>query len=78
MNKPQIEPTLSAEEQELLDSYERDEWRSVNHLREAREQYQADASAALKADGLISIVLPAKDLRVIRQQAAETGYRTNR
>jgi predicted DNA binding CopG/RHH family protein len=73
MKKSQIEPGLSPEEQELLDSYDHDEWRSVNHLQEARQQYQAYASAALEADGIISIMLPAKDLRVVRQKAAEAG-----
>jgi predicted DNA binding CopG/RHH family protein len=73
MNKPQIGPTLSTDEQELLASYDRDEWRSINHLQEAREQYQTYASTALEADGIISIVLPAKDLGVVRQKAAEAG-----
>ncbi len=73
MKKLQIEPGLSLEEQDLLDSYDRDEWRSVNHLQEERQQYQAYASAALEADGIISIVLPAKDLGIIRQKAVEAG-----
>ncbi len=73
MKKPQIEPGLSLEEQDLLDSYDRDEWRSVSHLQEKRQQYQAYASAALEADGIISIVLPAQDLEVIRRKAAEAS-----
>jgi len=73
MKKLQTEPELSPDEQDLLDSFERDEWQSISHLQEKREQYQAYASAALEADGIVSIVLSARDLKAIRRKAAEAG-----
>ena len=73
MKRPQSEVELNPEERDLLDSYERDEWQPVGHLQEKRQRYQAYASAALEADGIVSIVLPAQDLKAIRQKAAKAG-----
>ena len=64
---------LEPEEQELLDSYERDEWQSVGKLHEQLRQYQAYAVAALEAVGLVSIALRQEDIKAIRQKAAEAG-----
>jgi predicted DNA binding CopG/RHH family protein len=64
---------LESEEQELLNSYERDEWRSVDKLQERLRQYQAFAIAALEAMGLVSIALPQEDLKAIREKAAAAG-----
>ncbi|MBI4787100.1 MAG: antitoxin [Chloroflexi bacterium] len=63
---------LDAEERELLSSYERGEWRSVESPKKI-EQYQTYATAALEAHGLISIALPKQDLRAIRRKATEAG-----
>lgn len=64
---------LEAEDQAILDSYERDEWRSIGALQEKSQQYQLYAIAALESIGLVSIVLPKEDLEAIRQKAAESG-----
>ncbi len=64
---------LDTEERELLDGYERGEWRSISALQEKLLQYQAYATAILEADGLVSIVLPKEDLTAIRRKAAEAG-----
>jgi predicted DNA binding CopG/RHH family protein len=64
---------LDAEERELLDSYERGEWQSIDILQEKLEQYQSYATTALEANGLVSIILPKEDLKAIRRKAAETG-----
>ncbi|MEK7396884.1 MAG: antitoxin [Candidatus Poribacteria bacterium] len=64
---------LDNEEQELLDSYERNEWKSTNSLQRKIQQYQTYATANLAAEGLISIVLSKEDLEVIQQKAAEAG-----
>ncbi len=50
---------LEAEERELLDSYEHGEWQSIGALQEQRQQYQSYATAALEAEGLVSIALRA-------------------
>lgn len=64
---------LDTEERELLDSYERGEWHSIGARQEKLQQYQAYATAALEAAGLISIILPKEDLKAIRRKAAEAG-----
>lgn len=70
MNKPF---PLEADEQELLDSYERDEWRSVGATADSLRQYQTYATSALEAAGIVSILLPQQDLIVLGQKAAEAG-----
>ena len=69
---------LEPEEQELLDSFERDEWRSVDKLQERLRQYQAYATAVFETMGLVSIALPREDIKAIREKAAATemSYQT--
>jgi predicted DNA binding CopG/RHH family protein len=64
---------LDSEEQELLDSYEREEWQSVSKLQERLRQYQTYATADLEAIGLVSIALPQEDVKAIREEAAAAG-----
>jgi predicted DNA binding CopG/RHH family protein len=64
---------LEAEEQELLDTYERGEWQSVIKLQERLRQYQTYATADLEAIGLVSIALPQEDVKAIREKAAAAG-----
>jgi len=64
---------LDAEEQELLASYERDEWRSVASTPETLREYQSAAMATLEAHGLVSIILSEDDLEAVCRQAAEAG-----
>jgi predicted DNA binding CopG/RHH family protein len=69
---------LDKEERELLNSYERGEWRSVDQLRDRLQQYQTYAMATLEAAGLITIALPQEDLQVIRRKAQEAGMSSQR
>jgi predicted DNA binding CopG/RHH family protein len=64
---------LDIEEQDLLDSYERDEWQSATMLSKKLEQYQAYANFAFEADGLVSVVLSKDDIEAIHQKATEIG-----
>ena len=64
---------LDTAERELLAAYERGEWHPIGASPKELQQYQAYATAALEADGLISIILPKEDLQAIRRQAAEAG-----
>lgn len=64
---------LEPEERELLDSYERDEWQSIERLQERLGEYRAYAIAAFEAVGLVSIALPQEDIRAIRERAAAAG-----
>jgi predicted DNA binding CopG/RHH family protein len=64
---------LEAEERELLNSYERGEWQSMSALPEKLMQYQTHATAALEAEGLVSIILSKEDLKAVQQKATEAG-----
>ncbi|MBM3333996.1 antitoxin [Candidatus Sumerlaeota bacterium] len=64
---------LDTEERSLLGSYDRGEWRSIEASQEKLGQYQAYATAALEAEGLVSVILPKEDLKAIRRKAGEAG-----
>lgn len=64
---------LEPEEQELLNSYERDEWQSIDKFQARVREYQAYAIATFEAIGLISIALPQEDVQAIRKKAAAAG-----
>ena len=64
---------LDAEEQDLLDSYERDEWQSIGMLSKKLQKYQSYATFAFEANGLVSVVLSKEDLKGIQQKASEAG-----
>ncbi len=64
---------LDTEEQDILDSYELDEWQSINMLSKKLQQYQAYANFTFEADGLVSITLSKDDLKAIQQKASEAG-----
>ena len=65
--------TLNSEEQELLDSYERDEWQSVAEFQEKLRQYQSYAITAFEALGLVGIALSQEDFQALREKAAAAG-----
>ncbi|MCI0614004.1 antitoxin [bacterium] len=68
--KPQ---EFDLEEQELLESYERDEWKPVVNLQEELQQYQVYAAATIKRNRLVSIDLSPEDFAEIQQKAIEKG-----
>jgi predicted DNA binding CopG/RHH family protein len=63
---------LDTEEREILNSYERGEWQSIDTLQE-HQKYQTYAVAAVGKRGQISISLPMEDLRMVQQKAVEVG-----
>lgn len=64
---------LDDEERELLDSYERDEWQSIQNGRAAIARYQEYAMSALEESGVVSILVPQEELNLLRIKAAEVG-----
>ena len=64
---------LDPEEQNLLDSYECDEWQSIDMLSKKLQEYQAYATFAFETNGLVSVVLSKEDLKSIQQKASEVG-----
>ena len=61
------------DEQELLESYERDEWHSVGNLADELRSYQTFAKATIKKNRLVSIDLSPEDIAEIEQKAIEKG-----
>jgi len=64
---------LDPEERELLDSYERDEWQSVQDLKSESDRYRAYAGATLKKDKRVNIRISQTDLLAIQKRALEEG-----
>lgn len=64
---------LSAEEQELLASFERGEWRRVPNFSQTKARYQRYAQATLKKDKRVNIRISEKDLYEIQKKALEEG-----
>jgi predicted DNA binding CopG/RHH family protein len=62
-----------AEDDELLASYERGEWQSVDKVREEVERYQAYAAAMLETNRQVSVTLPLTDFEKVQQKASEAG-----
>ena len=64
---------LDTEEQELLDSLESDEWKSVPNLENEIKLHQEIARNSLRKDKRINIRLSANDLEALKTQAVELG-----
>lgn len=68
---------LKAEENEyeddILESYESGEWKSVSNLDKEIARYALNASATLTKDKRINIRLSSRDLEDIQMKAAEEG-----
>ena len=64
---------LDQEEQELLESYERDEWQAVTNQEAEKDRYQAYAKATFKKDKRVNIRISSKDLEAIQTRALEEG-----
>jgi len=64
---------LDRNEKELLDSFERGEWKSVPHLAGVKKHFQEAAGETLRKDRRINIRLSQKDLEGIQARAAREG-----
>ncbi len=71
MKKKQIK--LDMEEQELLDSYNKGEWKSVKNLNKAKSIAKKAAKNTLRKDARVNIRLASNDLLRIKQKAAYEG-----
>ena len=67
---------LDKEEQEILDSFERGEWKSVKNLKREIERHQAYARNTLKKDRRVNIRISSKDLEEIQSIAVADGLPT--
>jgi predicted DNA binding CopG/RHH family protein len=64
---------LDAEEKDLLESFERGEWKSVPNLEEAKALAREAAANYFRKDARINIRLSRSDLSRIKQMAAYEG-----
>jgi predicted DNA binding CopG/RHH family protein len=65
--------TEEAEDDVVLTSYERGEWRSVAKVREEVARYQAYAATMLETNREVSVTLPLTDFEKVQQKASEVG-----
>ena len=71
--KKNITVQLDAEEQDLLDSYERDEWKTVENLKQEIEVAKQAAGKFLQKDARINIRLSSYDLDWLKRIALHEG-----
>ncbi len=64
---------LDREEKELLESFERDEWRSVVEGEGDVERYREYARMTFKKDMRVNIRISRKDLESLQKRALEEG-----
>ena len=64
---------LDKNEKELLNSFERGEWKSVKNLSGVKRHFQDIARETLRKDRRINIRLSQKDLEGIQAKAAREG-----
>jgi len=64
---------LDPEERELLDSFKRGEWQSIERGREAFARYRDYARTTFKKDRRVNIRISRKDLEALQKRALEEG-----
>lgn len=72
MSKKKFKP-LDQEENDLMESIERDEWKPVKNFTKEKEKAIAAARNTLKKDKRINLRLTEKDYRQIQIKAIEEG-----
>ncbi len=64
---------LDKEEKDILDSFERDEWKRVENFKAEVKKHQEYARKTLKKDKRVNIRISSKVLEEIQALAAENG-----
>jgi predicted DNA binding CopG/RHH family protein len=64
---------LDYEEKDILDSFERGEWRSVKGAKREKNRYAGYARATFRKDRRLNIRISSKDLEIIQKRALEEG-----
>jgi len=66
-------PRMNKDEKELLDSYERGDWKSVKKAKFESKRYQEYARSTFKKDRRVNIRISTKDIEGIQKKALEEG-----
>ena len=64
---------IDKEEKDILDSFEKGEWKSVKNVALAKKKFQKVARETLRKDKRINIRLSQKDLEGIQSRAVREG-----
>ena len=64
---------LGQDELEILASYEADEWKSVQNIKEQKEHYKVYARATFRKDKRVNIRIASKDLIDLQKRAIQEG-----
>jgi len=64
---------LDKEEQDILDSFERGEWKSVKNVKQEIEKHQQYARQTLKKDKRVNIRISSRVLDELQARAIEDG-----
>lgn len=64
---------LTAEEEDILASYERGEWRSIDRLQEEMNTYRQAAAVWMKENHTISLTLPEQEFDRFQKKVLSTG-----
>jgi len=64
---------IDQEDQDLLESFEQDEWRSIQGREPEIERYREYARATFKKDMRVNIRMSSKDLEGLKKRALEEG-----
>lgn len=64
---------LDQQEKEILESYEKGEWKKISDFSQEARHLKKAAAAALRKDCRVNIRLASRDLEGIRSRAAEEG-----
>ena len=67
------EVSLSAEEKDILETYEAGEWQPVENRDSEMQKYQEYASATHKKDRRVNIRISTKNLEALQRRALEEG-----
>jgi predicted DNA binding CopG/RHH family protein len=68
-----VKTKIDQEEIELLESYEREEWKSVKDFDTQAQRYRAFAQATMRKDARVNIRISTKDLDALQSKAFEEG-----
>jgi predicted DNA binding CopG/RHH family protein len=64
---------LNKEEHEILESFEKGEWKSVPNLEKRKVDLRSYARATLRKDKRVNIRISERDLRELQRQAVHEG-----
>jgi predicted DNA binding CopG/RHH family protein len=64
---------MTKEEQDILESFEKVEWKSVSGLEKEKKRYRKSAAATFRKDKRINIRISQRDLELLRKKALEEG-----